>query len=108
MLVQAALCGVSVCGRPVNGGGYQCSMRCVALLYQRPEAFCFSAGANGLVSKLISGAVINIVVGQRSDEVKKEYELMRVPSGYGPIAIGGVAYAGYLLVEFLTCLSTTC
>eukprot|EP01038_Epipyxis_sp_PR26KG_P011740 gene11740-15710_t len=80
---------------------------------QEQTAF-LGAGANGRVFKLTSGAVLKVVVGQKSDDVEKEYLLMLqyqkrndIQSFVFPVVensflsgiVGTVAYAGYLLVE---------
>ena len=80
---------------------------------QGQSAF-LGAGAHGRVFKLISGAVLKVVVGRKSDEVEKEFLLMLqyrkrtdiqsfvfpvVENSFHSGVVGSVAYAGYLLAE---------
>jgi hypothetical protein len=80
---------------------------------QEQSAF-LGAGANGRVFKLTSGEVLKVVVGRKSGDVEKEYQLMlqyqkrnNIHSLVFPVVensfhsgfVGTVVYAGYLLAE---------
>ena len=80
---------------------------------QKQSAF-LGAGANGRVFKLTGGAVMKIVLGKRSKEVGREFQLMKqyqdridIQSFVFPVVkksfrrgtVRGVTYAGYLLAQ---------
>jgi hypothetical protein len=90
-------------------------------LSDHKQSAFLGAGANGRVFKLSNGHVIKIVVGHKSDDVEKEYLLMRQYGGradigsivfpvientyHSGVVCGIVAYAGYVLAHEGTKLS---
>ena len=81
---------------------------------EQNKSALLGTGANGRVFRLTYGTAMKVVVGQKSDEVEKEYALMLqyqdradiqllvfpvVRGSFRSGAVGGVLFAGYLLAK---------